>query len=158
MLLPGATESIAVEAAPTTAGTDREEARRAFDEVILERLVALNAERAAEEARGLMRWLRPAFQHPSAPAPTQHELPEASPAAALPAIAAKAKAWPKDAVAQVRAVADALTESPLPQSLNELAARFSGRGRWKKRLPQLLEMLVALGRATERDNRCMGLR
>ena len=32
------------------------------DEQILERLVALNAERAAEEARGLVRWLRPEFQ------------------------------------------------------------------------------------------------
>src|SRR5436309_1972762 len=34
------------------------------DEAILERLVALNAERAAEEARGLVRWLRPEFQNP----------------------------------------------------------------------------------------------
>ena len=29
---------------------------------ILSRLVALNAERAAEEARGLVRWLRPEYQ------------------------------------------------------------------------------------------------
>lgn len=35
------------------------------DEEILERLVALNAERAAEEARGLIRWLRPDFQNRS---------------------------------------------------------------------------------------------
>ena len=34
------------------------------DEQILERLVALNAERAAEEKRGLIRWLRPEFQEP----------------------------------------------------------------------------------------------
>lgn len=33
------------------------------DEQILERLVALNAERAAEERRGLVRWLRPEFQN-----------------------------------------------------------------------------------------------
>ncbi len=40
------------------------------DETLLERLVALNAERAAEEANGTIRWLRPAFQSPdSAPAP-----------------------------------------------------------------------------------------
>jgi hypothetical protein len=32
------------------------------DEQILERLVALNAERVAEEKRGLVRWLRPEFQ------------------------------------------------------------------------------------------------
>ena len=35
------------------------------DEEILERLVALNAERAAEERRGIIRWLRPEFQNPS---------------------------------------------------------------------------------------------
>jgi hypothetical protein len=34
------------------------------DEEILQRLVALNATLAAEEARGLIRWLRPDFQCP----------------------------------------------------------------------------------------------
>ena len=34
------------------------------DAVLLERLVALNTERAAEERQGLIRWLRPAFQAP----------------------------------------------------------------------------------------------
>ena len=34
------------------------------DEAILERLVALNAERAAEEAAGHVRWLRPDYQIP----------------------------------------------------------------------------------------------
>jgi hypothetical protein len=33
---------------------------------VLERLVALNAERAAEEERGLVRWLRPSLQAPQA--------------------------------------------------------------------------------------------
>ena len=35
-----------------------------LEETILHRLVALNAERAAEERRGLIRWLRPDFQRP----------------------------------------------------------------------------------------------
>jgi hypothetical protein len=34
------------------------------DDEILHRLVALNRERAAEEARGVIRWLRPEFQNP----------------------------------------------------------------------------------------------
>jgi hypothetical protein len=34
------------------------------DEQILERLVALNHERAEEEKRGIIRWLRPEFQNP----------------------------------------------------------------------------------------------
>lgn len=66
---------------------------------------------------------------------------------------AKPQPWPKEAIAQVRAVADALAASPLPLSLDELAARVSARGPWKKRLPQLLDMLVALGRAHEQDGR-----
>jgi hypothetical protein len=36
---------------------------------ILERLVALNAERAKEEASGLVRWLRPECQHPGGAQP-----------------------------------------------------------------------------------------
>ena len=44
------------------------------DEEILERLVALNAERAAEEQQGLIRWLRPEFQNPSAGQKTQSNL------------------------------------------------------------------------------------
>src|SRR5690606_34377580 len=35
------------------------------DEEILLRLVALNEERAAEEARGRIRWLRPDYQNPT---------------------------------------------------------------------------------------------
>ena len=39
-------------------------ARSAWTETLLERLVALNAKRAAEEALGTVRWLRPEFQNP----------------------------------------------------------------------------------------------
>jgi hypothetical protein len=42
-----------------------ETARAAWTETLLERLVALNAQRAAEEAAGTVRWLRPAFQDPA---------------------------------------------------------------------------------------------
>lgn len=142
------------------AGQSRDEAKRAFDEAVLERLVALNAERAAEEARGLVRWLRPEFQ-----APDQQRAPEQGRLAtdqdddapadteAAPAPAAKPRPWPKDAVEQVRAVADTLAASPAPLSLDQLAERFTARGPWKRRLPQLLDMLVALGRAQEDGGR-----
>lgn len=33
------------------------------------------------------------------------------------------------------------------RSLPELAARFNGKGRWRERLPTILDALVALGRA-----------
>jgi hypothetical protein len=46
-------------------------------EQILERLVALNRERAEEEKKGLVRWLRPEFQAPKGAAPaTQPSSPE----------------------------------------------------------------------------------
>ena len=141
-------------------GQSREEARRAFDEAVLERLVALNAERAAEEARGLVRWLRPEFQNPAGvptgdeQAPRQDELPtDADEPAAVPAAAAKPTPWPKDTVDQVRAVAEVLAAQATPMSVDDIAARFTARGPWKRRLPQLLEMLVALGRAQEQDGR-----
>ena len=151
----------AVAAAPLLRGQahllTRDDAKRAFNEAILERLVALNAERAAEEARGLVRWLRPEFQNPSAATiPEQAEIAterDETNDAQTRHIAAKPLPWPKDAVDQVRAVADVLTASPLPLSVDEIGTRFSARGPWKKRLPQLLDMLVALGRAQENAGR-----
>ena len=135
-------------------GQARDDAKRAFDDAVLERLVALNAERAAEEARGLVRWLRPEFQNPAAQrAPEQAEIatnvpdddaPDDAPAVAAP----KPLPWPKEPVAQVRAVAELLVANRGAMTLDEIAARFSSRGPWKKRLPALLDMLVAVGRAT----------
>ncbi len=144
----------------------RDDAKRAFDEVILERLVALNAERAAEEARGLVRWLRPEFQNPTAAVPSAVpeqaglavDAPDDGEPATSAALALKPQPWPKDAVEQVRAVADLLAASALPLSPDDIAARFTARGPWKRRLPQLLQMLVALGRAHEHDNRFTGNR
>ncbi len=155
-------------------GQTRDDAKRAFDEAVLERLVALNAERAAEEARGVVRWLRPEFQtrgaagedraaHDAArardaQAPAQSRLDtgtnpddDVQDGAAAPASVSKPVPWPKDTVAQVRAVADLLAASPVPLSQDDIAARFTARGPWKKRLPQLLDMLVALGRAVPRE-------
>jgi hypothetical protein len=134
-------------------GLSRDAAKRAFDEEILERLVALNAERAAEEARGLVRWLRPDFQNSTAQfAQLQTEM-NAEVDDIVVAVVTKPRPWPKNAVEQVRAVAESLSASPAPLSPAELAARFVGRGPWKKRLPQLLEMLVAVGRAHEKQGR-----
>ena len=139
-------------------GQSRDDARRAFDEAVLERLVVLNAERAAEEARGHIRWLRPEYQNPKAHIPEQRAIETTlgdgdEEALAAVALQATSQPWPKDAVDQVRAVADVLSAAHGPLSLDEIAVRFTGRGPWKKRLPKLLEMLVALGRAQETEGR-----
>ncbi|WP_201314358.1 DNA methyltransferase [Dyella sp. EPa41] len=141
-------------------GSSCDEAKRAFDEAILERLIALNAERAAEEASSKVRWLRPAFQNPSAQvASGQRDLDTALDDDSAPITAitgSKPLQWPKDTVAQVRAVADTLAASSVPLSVDDIATRFTARGPWKKRLPQLLDMLVALGRARASDDRYSG--
>lgn len=137
-------------------GQARDEAERAFENAILERLVALNAERAAEEARGRIRWLRPEFQNPQAAAmPRQAELEtddasdtDLTPASTRPA---RPMPWPKDVVEQVRAIVALLATNPGPLGVDQIAARFTARGPWKRRLPHLLNMLVAMGRASATD-------
>lgn len=122
---------------------------------LLTRLLALNHARAAEEAAGQVRWLRPAFQHPqpSAAPPTQATLGMEGAGAQPVAAAAErspeppAQPWPSTLPEQMRAVADLLAASAQPLDLEALAPRFKGRGPWKKSLPRILETLEALGRA-----------
>ena len=45
-----------------------------------------------------------------------------------------------------------LAASPGPITLEQIAARFTARGPWKKRLPHLLDMLVAVGRVQPRGD------
>jgi hypothetical protein len=137
-------------------GQTREDAKRAFDEAVLERLVALNAERATEEARGLVRWLRPEFQNPQASAAPEQEEMEVAAAdedVAVPLLATKPLPWPKDTLQQVRAVAEAIAASAAGLSLAEIEARFSARGPWKRRLPIVLDTLAAVGRVREHEGR-----
>ena len=147
-----------------------DEARQAWTERLLERLVDLNTRRAAEEARGTIRWLRPEFQDParrhaasatpatqadielvggSAVPPADAAAPDTDEDSAPAATAAPAtrQPWPADLPEQMRAVADTLATSAQPLDLDALAARFTGRGPWKKRLPQILETLEVLGKA-----------
>ncbi|MDP2367097.1 hypothetical protein [Rhodoferax sp.] len=139
-------------------------------EELLSRLVALNAQRAAEERAGRVRWLRPEFQHPAVSQTlSNQELPDqsqqalqtdlaldtpaeatigtATPVAAV-AVAA-ALPWPAALPEQVRAVANVLASASAALSLPELAANFTGRGAWKKSLPRILDTLEALGRAQQ---------
>ena len=116
------------------------------DEEILSRLVALNAERAAEEARGLVRWLRPEFQNPAGgrdAVQVDLELPPDEPAAA----AATPRPWPQDLAAQAGAVRDALAASAGPATAAELAQHFTTPR--PARIASILATLVTLGHARE---------
>jgi hypothetical protein len=128
-------------------------------DALLDRLVALNLERAAEEAASHIRWLRPDFQNPASPNPTVNrknepnsKFPTATQAAPTPPKPTEKRPWPPSLPEQVAAIALVLVESPLALAESDIAERFTGKGPWKKRLPQLLETLVALGRARMSDD------
>ena len=142
---------------------ERPAAQAAAEEELLVRLVALNAERAVEESRGTVRWLRPEFQDPAqrgaAPAPVQvqEELdihrddgpvsrPTQGDQPSVVVVASK-RPWPVGVPEQIKAVAELLRTTARPLGLTEIEASFTARGRWRDRLPTLLETLEALGRA-----------
>jgi hypothetical protein len=125
------------------------------DEQILEKLVALNAERAAEEARGLIRYLRPDFQAPkTVVVPTQPGLlpddeeettPTSSPPPALPE---PDRVWPKDYFAQASAVRDLVASLPDGTKFNasSLDAHFKGKAAKREELiAKILSTFAKLG-------------
>jgi hypothetical protein len=131
----------------TTPLPDKPAEQAEAEEALLHRLVALNAQRAAEEAQGLVRWLRPDYQNPQGAAvavQTQADLGEAeAEAAGLPASRQGAQNWPKDLREQIQAVRGLL--SGVPQSVDALAARFKRKP--SKAVQTVLEALEGLGLA-----------
>jgi hypothetical protein len=130
------------------------EARAAAVETLLERLVALNAKRAAEEAAGTVRWLRPEFQlrqrgGEQASIETDEAADESTPpqAAAVAAAPIAKRPWPAGLPEQIKAVAEVLSVAARPLTLADVEASFTARGRWRDRLPTILDTLEALGRA-----------
>ena len=123
------------------------------EEELLTRLVALNQERAAEERRGTVRWLRPDYQIPKlghkvkAPEDTQQaeaELVVQAPAHGKPA-------WPKDEMDRIRIVRDMLGRAPGPVAPDALSAAFRGRSTAPrtKGVEKVLQTLVAAGVAQQ---------
>jgi hypothetical protein len=133
------------------------EARAAAVETLLERLVALNAKRAAEESAGQVRWLRPDFQQRgagvqagmdmSAEAEAAADSSEPAETTAPAAPAAPKRPWPSGLPEQIKAVAELLATHPGALALPDIEARFTARGRWRERLPTILDTLEAVGRA-----------
>jgi hypothetical protein len=97
------------------------------DEDILARLVALNKERAQEEARGLVRWLRPDYQIPrfgTAKEKAELDLVGGGKAAEAPTAAEARPTFPSDDFAQTAAVMAALASASGPLGAQGLAAMF----------------------------------
>jgi hypothetical protein len=131
--LPGATTTLA----------DKPEEQAEAEEELLRRLVELNAQRVAEEARGLIRWLRPDYQNPNAaealPQQAEAELESEGEAAAAPVAKAKKLAWPKGMREQIATLRSTLGSEAL--SLDELSARFTAP---KTTTPLIVDALAAL--------------
>ncbi|WP_296817065.1 DNA methyltransferase, partial [Brevundimonas sp.] len=124
------------------------------DEQILERLVALNAERAAEEAAGHVRWLRPDYQIPrfakGTAAPKSGELAFGD---TVVAIEKRPPSFPKDKGEQVMAIRAVLQASARPLDAPAVARAFKGGGkRIEQRVLQALSTLVRYGEITALPN------
>jgi hypothetical protein len=114
---------------------------------ILERLVALNAERAEEERSGLVRWLRPEFQNPGGKVTAaQVEIEpanEGDEVAAEDGAAVKAPPWPKKLPERIAAVRDLVAGSRGAWTLAQAVTAFGGAK--KNDVATVLDSLSALG-------------
>ena len=134
-------------AGPTTSATNK----------ILERLVALNGERAAEEKRGFVRWLRPKFQNPQGAKPVRPTIQESladtedddsDKPAAKSAPGAAVTAWPKKLPERIAAVRDLVAHTGDTWTLDRVCAAFKGAKKAEGDVGEVLESLEALGMLT----------
>jgi hypothetical protein len=134
---------------PGSARPEDDESKK-LDEIILERLVALNAERAKEEAAGHVRWLRPDYQIPrfakGAAAPKTGELDLG---ANVVAIEKGLPAFPKDKGEQVMAIRAVLQASGRPMDAAAMSRAFKNGGKKiEQRVIQALNTLVRYAEIT----------
>jgi hypothetical protein len=116
---------------------------------ILERLVALNGERAGGENRGIIHWLRPEYQAKNQKEmvlPASQEWPAKTAKAKTANSTRKTKSiWPKTLPDRVRAAEAGLHHYGAPVTPAELAKMFKGAK--AAAVAEILETLVTLGRA-----------
>ena len=101
-------------------------------ETILERLVALNAERAAEERNGHIRWLRPEYQAPAQVQSTQITLAGIDVEPETVVIPVEQQKWPTLPKAQLAAIRDLLRTSSGEWTVAQIANQFTGKNTQKK--------------------------
>ena len=115
------------------------------DEEIVARLVALNAERAAEERRGIVRWLRPDYQQKRAGLTVLEAKPrEEQIEAPLAAAKAGKPAFPRDAIGQTAAVLAELRGGGALDAA-AIARRYAQGRKVERRVAATLQALARLG-------------
>lgn len=131
----------------TTPLPDKSEEQAEAEEELLTRLVALNHQRAAEEAQGKIRWLRPEYQ---APQEQQNNITldtteQAS--STTQTETAQKQNWPKNMAEQVTSVRQLLITAP--QTTEALADHYKRKP--VKAVEQVLLALAALGQAKQQE-------
>ena len=121
------------------------------DEEILQRLVDLNHERAEEESRGNIRWLRPEFQNPDGETQTAFdETSKTKPKKKSSAAKIKKQPWPKTLPDRMVAIQSALQRHAAPADAKEVAAYYTRAN--KSQVNELLETLAAVGNVRQLDD------
>jgi hypothetical protein len=131
------------------------------DDEILARLVALNKERAEEEKRGLVRWLRPDYQIPRFAKGIDKQAAKeegAQVTAELIAAVEQKPSFPSGAVEQTAAVFSALAAASGPLDAKGLAAQFKRTKTTEKKVGEVLASLARLGYVTSDDGKTFALR
>ena len=117
------------------------------DDEILAKLAALNAERAAEEKRGLVHWLRPDYQRARAGVAPEQRTEEVGEQLEAPLVIAAAKAqkpaFPASDLERTAAVFAALTAANTPLDAQSIAAKFR---QGQKIEPSVARILAAFAR------------
>ncbi len=137
------------------------------DEEILDRLVALNRERAEEESRGIVRWLRPDYQIPRFGSETEQARLDDERRKAREAERTsqrqdtldfdddlqemKPKFPTEDELAETAAVMRVLATSPRPLSIQDVARHFSQGLKVEKRVALTILALARLGHLSSPD-------
>jgi hypothetical protein len=131
------------------------------DDEILARLVALNAERAAEEKRGLIRWLRPDYQRAKAGAAAAAEAPAQEQLEAelvIEAGKAQKPLFPSADVERMAAVYAVLATALAPLDSREVALRFRQGTKVERAIDRILKAWARIGQFHTNDGKAFSLR
>ncbi|MFM8295084.1 MAG: class I SAM-dependent DNA methyltransferase, partial [Microcystaceae cyanobacterium] len=113
------------------------------DSEILERLVALNLERAEEEKNGLIRWLRPDYQAPEQ-VTAQPEIEGIEIEETLPTTAREIPPFPSTIKEQLSVIRELLRADKREWTIKQIEEQFSGKKK-PEAIANCLEILEELG-------------
>jgi hypothetical protein len=132
------------------------------DDQILERLVALNAERAAEEKRGLIRSLRPDYQRVRAGMPVEPAWAATEEQLEAPLIVEAGKtqkpAFPTSDLERTGIVFATLMGASKPLDASSLAKTFRQGAKVEPAIARVLASVARLGHVHTRDGKTFALR